>query len=248
MPDARKPSQSMYREHPIILLLEDCPGAGDLIERAVLKALPECRLLWARTIEEATRRAEGLNIHLFLVDIGLPDGSGMDFLWQMSISHPKARAIVITATPLPEHQENSAALGVLHFIAKPLKIPLFLEQLREALQTDRVNGSGKDFRATLENLRPADILQLKCLTGTSAVVEFRSRGQIGSIRFDQGEVADAEAGHLRGLEAVIEILGWNHGEVSERPCSGRFVRTIRMPWQTLLMDASHRLDERSAAA
>ena len=203
----------MSREPPIILLLEDCPGAGDLIERAVLKELPECRVLWARTIEEATRRAEGLNIQLFLVDITLPDGSGMDFLWQMSISHPKARAIVITATPLPEHQANSEALGVLHFIAKPLKIPLFLQQLRDAIQPERVSGS-KDFRATLENLRPADILQLKCLTGTSAVVEFRSHGQVGWIRFDQGEVADAETGPLRGLDAVIEILGWSHGEVS----------------------------------
>src|SRR5688500_86285 len=237
----------MSREHPLILLLEDSLAAGDLIERGVLKGLPDARLLWARTIEEATRRADGLNIHLFIVDIGLPDGSGMDFLWQMSISHPKSRAIVITATPLPEHQANSEALGVLHFIAKPIQMPLFLDQLREALQPGRVHASGKDFRATLENLRPADILQLKCLTGASALVEFRCQGKIGRIRFEQGEVADAEAGHLHGLEAVIEILGWNHGEVLERPSGGRFVRTIRMPWQTLLMDASHRLDERSIA-
>ena len=237
----------MSGEHPIIMLLEDSLAAGDLIERAVLKGLPDARLLWARTIEEASRRSDGLNIDLFIVDIGLPDGSGMDFLWQMSISHPKARAIVITATPLPEHQANSEALGVLHFIAKPLRMPLFVDQLREALLPQRLNVSGKDFRATLENLRPADILQLKCLTGASALVEFRCQGKIGRIRFEQGEVADAEAGHLHGLEAVIEILGWNHGEVCERPYGGRFVRTIRMPWQTLLMDASHRLDERSLA-
>ena len=210
--------------------------------------IPQCRLLWARSVEEATHRSEGLDIALFVVDIGLPDGSGLDFLWKMSSVHPRARAIVITATPLPEHQMHSVALGVLHFLEKPLKLPLLISHLRRALDTEQMAGINRDFRATLENVTPVDILQLKCLTNASTVVEFRSGEQVGRIRFQQGEMADAEAGKLRGVEAVFEIISWKHGQVIEHPSLGSLERTIECPWQSLLMEAAQRIDERSVAA
>ena len=107
----------MNTKNPILLLLEDCPVTALLVERTVMHELPHVRLLWARTVAEATARAEGLDIDLFLLDIHLPDGSGLDFLWQMTPLHPSARAMVMTATPLPEYEVHSAALGVLTAIS-----------------------------------------------------------------------------------------------------------------------------------
>ena len=68
----------MHAKNPIIFLLEDCPVTALLVERAVMNELPHVRLLWARTVAEATARADGLSIDLFLVDIQLPDGSGLE--------------------------------------------------------------------------------------------------------------------------------------------------------------------------
>ena len=254
----------MHSANPIILLVEDSTGPAFLIERAVLKEFPQCRLVWARNIQEARARAVDLDIELFLCDINLPDGSGLDFLWEMSSSHPLARAIVITAEPLPEHYANTAALGVLHYVEKPLKLPLFLEYLRQALTTERISVASSEssepppaaaacdgntsFRATLANLSVVDILQLKCLTGASTVIEFRSGHHVGRTRVQNGEIVDAEAGSLRGAEAVHEIISWKNGEVSEHRRPEWRERTIEVPWHALLMDAAHRLDEQNAVA
>ena len=238
----------MNNQNPIVFLLEDCPVTAVLVERAVMHALPHVRLLWARSVAEATARAEGLAIDLFLVDVQLPDGSGLDFLWQMTAAHPTARAMVMTATPLPEYEVHSAALGVLHFLEKPLQLPRLLGHVREALDTTTATSADTDFSATLQNVTPADILQLKCLMGATTVIEFHSEGTFGRIRFDAGEITDASAGPLRGVEALSAIVGWKGGQVSEQPCAGPGVRTIHGSWQSLLMEAAQRLDESHAVA
>jgi DNA-binding response OmpR family regulator len=234
--------------NPVIFLLEDCPATALIIERAVMKEMPEVRIVWARGLKEATARAEGFHIDLFLVDIWLPDGNGFDFLWKMGIQHPDAGAIVMTASPLPEHEMHSAALGVLHFLEKPVKIRPLIDLLRAALQTTGEDKETNDFRATLEKVTPADILQLKCLTRANTIVEFYSEEQTGWIRFEDGEVTDASTGALGGVEAFYEIVGWKRGQVTERPCVGFPKRTIDTPWHNLLMDAAHRLDERRGAS
>lgn len=238
----------MTTENPIVLLLEDCPVTALLVERTVMHEIPQCRLLWARSVEEATLRSEGLDVALFVVDIGLPDGSGLDFLWKVSSLHPRARAIVITATPLPEHQMHSVALGVLHFLEKPLKLPILLSHLRQALDSEHMTGPNRDFRASLENVTPVDIVQLKCLAKATTVMEFHADGQVGRMRFEDGEVFDAECGKLRGVDALFEMLGWKCGQIAEQPSVGFFERTIDCPWQGLLMDAAQRIDESRAAA
>lgn len=236
----------MKPKHPIVFLLEDCPVTALLVERAVMNEMPEVRLLWARSLAEAKARAEGLQIDLFIVDIFLPDGNGFDFLWEMSAVHPAAGAIVMTATPLPEHEMHTTALGVLHFLEKPLKLPILLGHIRSALGCAGGDGPEQDFRATLQNVTPADVLQLKCLSRATTVVEFHSEGLAGRIRFENGEITDASAGERRGADAVFEIIGWKRGQMSEQACVGFFERTIHCSWQTLLMDAAHRLDERMA--
>jgi DNA-binding response OmpR family regulator len=238
----------MAPKHPIIFLLEDCPTTGLLIERAVMHEMPNVRLMWALSVQEATVRAEGLQIDLFIVDINLPDGNGLDFMWKMAIEHPLARAIVMTASPLPEHPALTTALGVLHFLEKPLRIPAFIAQLRSALDMVSVDDGKGDFQAILKNVTPADILQLKCLTNSTTIVEFISEQLVGRVRFEDGQIVDATTGTLQGVEAVYEIIGWKRGQVIEHPCVGFTKRTIECSWQTLLMDAAHRLDERSSAA
>ena len=233
----------MIPKHPVIFLLEDCPDTALIVERAVMHEMPDVRILWARTMVDAISRAEGLPIDLFLVDIALPDGNGFDFLWRMATEHPNTRAIVMTAFPLPEHQMHTAALGVLHSLEKPIRIRPLIDLLRSALDKDPESEKKNDFRATLENVTPADILQLKCLTGATTIVEFLSEQQVGRVRFESGEITDASVGNLRGVEAIYEIVGWKRGQVVEQPCVGFFERTIHLPWHTLLMDAAHRLDE-----
>ena len=241
----------MSSTHPIVLLLEDCAVTALLVERAIFHELPGCRLIWARNIAEAAERSAGMPVSLFLIDVNLPDGCGLHFLEMATIDHPAACAIVITASSLPEHRVMSAALGVLQFLEKPLRMPSLVEHIRQALGSQNADGGTRDFRATLENVTPMDILQLKCLSAASTVVEFSSGSKNGRIRFQKGEVVDARTGGLRGVDAVREIIGWPHGQVCEHMEIGAFERTSHCSWQALLMDAAQGIDEqraRSAAA
>ncbi len=237
----------MNTKNPIIFLLEDCPVTALVVERTIMNELPHVRLLWARSVAEAVMRADGLSIDIFLVDIMLPDGNGLDFLWQMAPLHPEARVMVMTASELPEYQAHSAALGVLHFFEKPLQLPTLLRQLRAALDATATTGADAEFSATLRNVTPADVIQLKCLMRATTLMEFHSDGTTGSIRFEDGEVTDAAVGAMHGPAAFAAIVGWKTGRVSEQPVTGSGPRTIHGPWQTLLMEAAQSLDEARAA-
>lgn len=238
----------MSSANPIILLLEDCPTTALLVEHAVLHELSSCRLIWARTVREARKRSAGLPISVFLVDIVLPDGSGLEFLEHATVAHPSAAAIVITSTPLADHRVMAAALGALSFIEKPFEITTLLDQIRNALGSHSAAVVSRDFRATLDNVTPLDILQLKCLSAASTVIAFRSNLKEGHIRLHKGEVVDAKAGAFRGVDAVREIIGWPHGRVDEHVEIGDFERTIHCSWQTLLMEAAQAVDEQNVEA
>jgi DNA-binding response OmpR family regulator len=233
----------MPTENPIVILLEDCPVTGLLLERAILQGLPACRVLWARDLEDARRRVTGVAVELFLVDIGLPDGCGLDFLVEMAEQHPAARAIVMTASPLPEYQANSAALGVLHFIQKPVQPTELIAQMRAALGAEQAGQVNEEFNATLRNVTPMDILQFKCLAGDTTVIEFRSGSHAGTIHLHRGEVVHAQTGGVKGIKALTEIMSWKRGKVVELPVAANVERTINCSWQTLLMDTAQRLDE-----
>lgn len=219
---------------------------GFAIERTILAELPEVRLIWAETVAAASWRCAGLPISLFVVDIFLPDGSGLDFLWNRATTHPDAKAIVMTASAVAEHAFHAAALNVLHLVEKPIAPAALLTLLRGALNLSEQSEGGKDFGATLKNVTPADVVQLKCLTRATTVVEFNSEGRTGSIRIEEGEVTDAVVGDVHGPDAVFEIIGWKRGEMHERPCVGIFERTINCSWQGLLMEAAQRVDEKAA--
>lgn len=235
----------MSAEFPVVLLLEDSLLNGARIERMILTGFPECRLVWARNIEEAQLRALWLEIDLFLVDVELPDGNGLDFLCEMATIQPKAQAIVLTAMGGTNNRERSAALGVLQFLEKPVDLGQLKQLMRAAI--DRIQSGtptdGTAFQATLNNLTPVDILQLKCLTQSSSSVELRSGTNVGRVHILQGNIVHAEAGSLSGMQAFTQIMRWKGGKIVETPLQPDTPRTISGDWQSLLMEAAQQIDE-----
>ncbi len=229
----------------MVLLLEDDLITGVRVEKTILTQFPVCRLMWARTIRDAKVRALSLHIDLFLLDVELPDGNGLEFLLDMRRAQPAAHAIVLTATPLPSYKLLSDQLGVLRFLEKPVSAATLLSHMREALsaQLSPAAESANAFRATLENLSSLDILQMKCLTGVTTTLEFHSEGEVGQIHLQHGAVVHAEAGSLRGVPAFNRVVGWKGGEIAEKPAHEQVVRTIDAPWHALLMDAAQAVDE-----
>ena len=191
-------------------------------------------------------RSARLSISLFVMDINLPDGSGLDFLWEMSTAQPHAQAVVISSTPLPEYQAQSAALGALRFVEKPISPDDIQQMLRDVLESSVTNGSDA-FRASLRNLTLFDILQLKCLAGATTRLEFTSDGRTGTIHICGGAIVHASQDEDSGVTALERIARWRDGTAREMPFEVATPTTITESWQSLFMHLAHAIDERAAS-
>ena len=237
---------------PAILILEDTRTVQNYI-RDVLRPVEAAHpILLARKVKEAQEIAAGTVIALFIVDIGLPDGDGIDFLCEMSMLHPQARALIITSTPSDDFRERATQLGVLHFMTKPLERRALLDAVRHLLAPPAAfDDSGTGFEATLGGLSPVDIVQLKCMRGTTGSIELREEHLFGQLWFERGEIIHAEcrlpgAEHA-GLDAFHCIMTWRIGCIREVPEPRAVRQTIRVPWQGLLLESGARATEGALA-
>jgi DNA-binding NtrC family response regulator len=100
-----------------------------IVQNTVLMSLPEYRLVWARTLAEARVIACESPIAVFVIDVELPDGNGIDFLMEVGLLQPEARAVVMSGNPLPVYRERTKALGNVRFFEKPFVTSEFVNCL-----------------------------------------------------------------------------------------------------------------------
>src|SRR5262245_40333081 len=102
-----------------VLVLDDDMCLTTMLTKALRTALPAAEILTARSVAEAQLLVSGYKIHFFILDVNLPDGTGIDFLCDVLTFNPAARVMMMTASPVPEYAERSKELGVLLFRQKP---------------------------------------------------------------------------------------------------------------------------------
>jgi len=114
-----------------VLVIED----NQVLRRAFARALRE----WSTEVTEAESLAEGrklLETHpdLVILDIGLPDGSGVDLAEEMSAMSPMPMCIAVSGEATAAQAFRLKELGVLGYLPKPLSLEDFTETLDKILQ------------------------------------------------------------------------------------------------------------------
>ena len=231
-----------------ILVLEPDDQLATSIRQAVEEAAPNTLLEFTRSLEEAQQLVLGVKPDLFILDADASADFSPDFLYDLRTSHPDARAVILTALHLPAERDEATSLGAIHFLEKPFSQSEFIELVRNLL-APATEAGGEKFQGTLRDLHPADIIQLKCMSGSNAAVEFTGpRGEKARVFFENGQVRHATAPGREGLAAFNEILHWKGGTISEVTQTEPPPRTIDTDWQLLLLEATRHLDERGAAS
>src|SRR5881227_1090745 len=240
--------QKKSKQSARILVLEPDEQLASAISNVLNEAAPDALVEMTRSLEEAQQLVLGVKPELFVLDVdGIPD-LGQDFLYDLRTSHPNARAIVLTGVHVPEQREQAAGLGAIHFLEKPVAHWDFVELVQRLLRPATETAAEK-FQGTLRDLQFTDIIQLKCMSGATAVVEFTGpNGEKARVFFEKGQVRHATAPGRQGMAAFNEIVRWKGGTVSEVAGAGSSPRTIEMDWQHLLMEAVRQVDEMPAAA
>ncbi|MEY2560757.1 MAG: hypothetical protein QOG51_1172 [Verrucomicrobiota bacterium] len=230
-----------------ILVLEPDENLASKIRAALQEAAPSAQVDLAPNLEEAQRLVMSDKPDLFVLDVDAVPDLGQEFLYDLRTSHPNARAIVLTGTHFAAHREQAAGLGAIHFLEKPFPHGDFVD-LVAALLSPSSKPDSEKFQGTLSDLHLADIIQLKCMSGSSAALQFTGpQGEKARVYFESGQVRHATAPGKEGVAAFNEIVNWKGGQISEVSGAGTSPRTIDLDWQILLMDAVRKIDETRGA-
>jgi DNA-binding response OmpR family regulator len=230
-----------------IFVLEPDERLASEILTALDEVAPDAIVDRAGSLEDAQRMVLGIKPDLFVLDVDATYDLGQEFLYDLRTSHPNARAIILTAIHLAAARERAAGLGAIHFLEKPFPSEDFIELVRALLQPSGKRETEK-FQGTLSDLHVGDIIQLKCMSGTTGAIELTGPGsEKGRVFFQNGQVRHATAGNKQGMEALSEIVTWKGGTISEIAADSP-PQTIDLDWQVSLMEAVRKADETGASS
>ena len=86
----------------------------------------------AKTVESATTMFRDVQPDVVLVDLYLPDGSGLEAAERILSEAPKARIVMLTGSPSQEALRDAARLGICGFLPKDGSLGALLDTLRHA--------------------------------------------------------------------------------------------------------------------
>ncbi|MBA3831582.1 MAG: response regulator [Chthoniobacterales bacterium] len=220
-----------------ILLVEGYGALAIAITAALEKFAPHHGVRVARTLAEAERAAAEMRPELFLLDLDPPPSGDVDFFSKLQMRFPEARVLVVAAGTSPELRAERGTAGAVQFIEKPFELGEFGAAV-QALLGPWAMPPSHGFRGTLRDLHVVDIVQLKCLALSTAVVRLETTaGKVGEIHFARGQICHASAGQLNGVRALEEIVSWPGGKLTETELPEDAPKTIDQPWAVLLLQA-----------
>ncbi|MFZ5697931.1 MAG: ATP-binding protein [Pseudomonadota bacterium] len=128
MPPSAVTDRSRQNLH--ILVVEDNP-VNQMVTRRMLESLGH-RVDIATDGREGVARARGDHYDLVLMDLQMPQMSGIEAAQEIRKAGGKAKIVALSANVLPEHQAAAEAVGMNSFLAKPARL-VDLEHLLQSL-------------------------------------------------------------------------------------------------------------------
>jgi len=154
---------------------------------------------------------------------------------------PALRVVVMTAAQDEQFRARAYAMGIDLYLEKPKtgkEIINFVDCIESMLEREEQGG----FRG-VQSKTLLDLIQLECLTQSSAILRITTASSEGRIWVQRGELIDALTGDLAGKEALLEMLRWKTGNFEILPSDTPRPRTIFSGWESLLMETAQLLDE-----
>lgn len=177
----------------------------------------------AHSIKEAEEMVPVLEPDLVLLDIFLPDGSGIDLLWKIRSTQKKTDVILITAAKEVEFFEEGLRGGVFDYILKPLVFNRFqstLEKFRHhrSKLSNISTISQKEVDRLLHQSNTSDLADQEMPKGIDPITLKKIESIFETIS-DEGITAE-KAGGLIGVSRTtsrryLEYLVANHRIVAD---------------------------------
>lgn len=118
------------------LVVEDSPVFRQMLRSILCEWFPGSKLCEAEGVEEGYARFREQSPDVVFVDIGLPNGNGLDLVKRIKQEAPATTVAVCTSRDQPAYEEAARACGADHFLSK------------KSLDRDQVAGVVRQARAT----------------------------------------------------------------------------------------------------
>ena len=113
-----------------ILLLEDLPEIRAWLRALVVQVFPGSTLVEAARVHDALQQVGAHRFDLAMIDLGLPDGSGVKVVQALREAQPDAQSVVVTIHDDDDHLFPALQAGAYGYLLKEQP----REQLMEHLQ------------------------------------------------------------------------------------------------------------------
>lgn len=121
----------MFEPFQRAFILEDLPESQTWLAQALRQAFPGIAIAGAGSLTEAQAQlAAGLDIDIALVDLGLPDGSGVDFIEALKRARPEALIVVASIYDDDAHVFPALRAGAGGYLLKDQTIHVIVQALQ----------------------------------------------------------------------------------------------------------------------
>ena len=235
-----------------VLLVDADPRSLRVLEVSLRKA--GYNVTCAHDGVEALEVIEHQLPDLVIADTKLPklDGYGLVTRLREKADWATMPVIFLAAQRSVEDKIRGLELGVEDYLTKPIFVRELLARVnvvlarrtQETLSDQRGSATLKTrFAGSIQDMTVVDLLQTFEISRKSGMITFKSGSRMGYVWFRDGRMVDAEAGSLRGEEAVYRMLVWSEAdfEVDFGPVDREEV--VESATAVLVMEGMRRADE-----
>lgn len=100
------------------LIVEDNRLNRETLQGLFMRHFPSIIVEEASNGKEATQKVKAFHPDLILMDIQLPDASGLELTREIKMTNPDTRVLILTGHHYPEYREAAAQYGADGFLVK----------------------------------------------------------------------------------------------------------------------------------
>lgn len=125
-----------------LLLVEDDLGLGNVLLKILSRTY---RVDWVRNLASAKRHFEAAQYDLILLDLGLPDGDGIDWLMQLRQDNAEQPVLILSARDGLDDRVQGLDTGADDYLVKPFEPEELQARIRVLLR--RQHGRTQDLQS-----------------------------------------------------------------------------------------------------
>jgi DNA-binding response OmpR family regulator len=214
---------------PQLLVVEDDAAIAAPLVRALRREGYEVDLVDRGA--DAVERAEACAYDLVLLDLGLPDGDGVDVCRRLRAMHPQLPIVMVTARQEELEAVVGLDAGADDYVTKPFRLAELLARvrarLRAAPESERIL-TAQDVRVDVGARRAWRADEELDLTNKEFDLLALLVRKVGTVVTREQIMEDVWDEHWFGSTKTLDVhVSWLRRKLGDDPATPRYITTVR---------------------